>query len=639
MLFSKKALISGLLAAVLLTGSSGLLTAQATKLPDPVTTYIKGQDANATIRFDGVITLSNGEVYLPVFPQDPTLPKLPSASPTEILANRPDLVTFDNGFYLIRVVRTSSGKLALAKVDPYPIRLKEGLLPQDLILPDALYIPNELKVILGDLPYQTDALNEPSKKTTTPPQTTAPNLSNESSALYVAQPMAAMVTVLDAVPVVKPTPAPVTTPLTTTTVTTTKTTTKTVNPPLVTTATSTPALPKPTVVAAIDVPAAALKAPTITPLLTETTALLYVADKTNYQIRPYRVHFQQSPPLMEPLEPIALGCLPLTVHQDSKGHLLVPCVNRPEIVTIDPLTSGVTNRIRLSHPIRETLLIAEANRLIVSHRGQDSTQASLSIIDLETRQALANVPIPSLGGAMAWDGDSQTVWVANPTQANIYGVSLAQGPDSSTSPRTLTGLANMSALVVEHSAIAAKNEMDKPQILNRLWVASRTLNQVVALQLSDGTLLKTIAVGQKPVALLMAPAQSGVKPYQSLANAYDTPTDIAPSIEAASGMDPHLWVLSAGDSRLQAVNTLTGEVTSLAALPEGSFPIGLSLSPELASITAAPAPAAIIPAGQDGLLFWNPLNGLLFPAPDMNSRIGGALWSNILPTSPTVAKQ
>jgi len=191
--------------------------------------------------------------------------------------------------------------------------------------------------------------------------------------------------------------------------------------------------------------------------------------------------------------------------------------------------------------------------------------------------------------------------------------------------------------VVEHSAITAKKEGDKPQILNRLWVASRTLNQVAALQLSDGSLLKTIPVGKKPVALLMAPAQSGVKPYQSLANAYDTPTDTAPSVEASTQMDPHVWVLSAGDSRLQAVNTLTGDVTSLAALPEDSFPVGLSLSPELASITAAPAPAAIIPAGQDGLLFWNPLNGLLFPALEMDSRIGGALWSNVLPISPSVA--
>ena len=77
-------MVGGLFVALLLASCSSLFTADATKLPDPVTTYIKGQDANATIRFDGVITLSNGEVYLPVFPQDPTLPKLPSASPAEV---------------------------------------------------------------------------------------------------------------------------------------------------------------------------------------------------------------------------------------------------------------------------------------------------------------------------------------------------------------------------------------------------------------------------------------------------------------------------------------------------------------------------------------------------------------------------
>lgn len=127
----------------------------ATDLPPTVLSYLRKRDPAVKIRFDGMVTLSNHDVYLPVFPQDPSHPPNPSQVLREYpqQAKSPDLIQFDNHFFLIRLVNTSSGKLALARMDAYPIELKEGLLPQDLLLPPNLFLPNELKVILGDLPY------------------------------------------------------------------------------------------------------------------------------------------------------------------------------------------------------------------------------------------------------------------------------------------------------------------------------------------------------------------------------------------------------------------------------------------------------------------------------------------------------
>ncbi len=142
------------------------VAAFATTLPAAVLKYVKDKDPEAKIRFDGMVIYSNGETYLPVIPQDPTLSPIPQqvlrVVPEE--AMYPDLVEFDNTFFLIRLVQTASGRLTMPRMDDYPIELREGLLPQDLILPTNLFIPSELKVILGELPYN------PTFEATTAPQ-------------------------------------------------------------------------------------------------------------------------------------------------------------------------------------------------------------------------------------------------------------------------------------------------------------------------------------------------------------------------------------------------------------------------------------------------------------------------------------
>lgn len=151
--FHRLCVLSFLLATLAIVGLA--VPCMASELPQTVLAYLRKKDPMVKVRFDGMVTFSNHEVYLPVFPQDPSRPPNPSQVLREYPGSGkwPDLIQFDNHFFLIRLVNTASGKLALARMDAYPIELKEGLLPQDLLLPPNLFLPNELKVILGDLPY------------------------------------------------------------------------------------------------------------------------------------------------------------------------------------------------------------------------------------------------------------------------------------------------------------------------------------------------------------------------------------------------------------------------------------------------------------------------------------------------------
>lgn len=150
-----------LLIGLMLT-ASGASHVWATDLPPAVLNYVRNKDASVEIRFDGLLKFSDGTQYLPVMPQDvlnwnkatKVISILPENSKT------PDLIQFDNNLFLIRLIPTSSGKLTFPRMDAYPIDLKEGLLPQDLVMPANLFIPAELKVLLGGLPYNPQVNGE-----------------------------------------------------------------------------------------------------------------------------------------------------------------------------------------------------------------------------------------------------------------------------------------------------------------------------------------------------------------------------------------------------------------------------------------------------------------------------------------------
>ncbi|MFH0702351.1 MAG: YncE family protein [bacterium] len=127
-----------------------------TELPKPILNYIKTDFPKVNVRFDGLIELPDGTAYLPVFP----LSYADVENPTEIIttipensnfSSKPNLILFANNFSLLKIIKMPGQSPTLLSSNKIPLKVKLGLLPQDLIVPENLVIPPELRIILGDL--------------------------------------------------------------------------------------------------------------------------------------------------------------------------------------------------------------------------------------------------------------------------------------------------------------------------------------------------------------------------------------------------------------------------------------------------------------------------------------------------------
>lgn len=149
---------------------STISTAFAAKLPDDVQLMLKKTFPNVDIRFDGVIILPDGTVYLPLYPSKMVnYDKLavqttyPDKTP---LVKCPDVVIFNSDFVLLKVIVNTNGVKTIKKFDKPPMVVKSGLLPQDMLIPKNLIIPENLKGIAGNLNIKI-APNEEIKVTAT----------------------------------------------------------------------------------------------------------------------------------------------------------------------------------------------------------------------------------------------------------------------------------------------------------------------------------------------------------------------------------------------------------------------------------------------------------------------------------------
>ncbi len=131
------------------------MSAFATKLPDSMVQSIKSELPKATVRFDGLISLPDGTVYLPVLPSNPkrnALGKVVSTYPAnKKLSQLPDVVLFDSNYALLKVIKSKDGKLSITSPSNIPFVVKTGLLPQDMLVPPGLVFPEEMQIMLGDL--------------------------------------------------------------------------------------------------------------------------------------------------------------------------------------------------------------------------------------------------------------------------------------------------------------------------------------------------------------------------------------------------------------------------------------------------------------------------------------------------------
>lgn len=134
-------------------------TAFAAKIPAEVQEYIQKTVPNTDIRFDGVVILPDNTIYLPLYPSlfsDIREIKVKQSFPAEKeLSDKPDIIIFNNDFVLMKVLVDSAGRKTVLHQTTPPLQVRTGLLPQDMLVPSGLIIPENLKGIIGNLKIDT----------------------------------------------------------------------------------------------------------------------------------------------------------------------------------------------------------------------------------------------------------------------------------------------------------------------------------------------------------------------------------------------------------------------------------------------------------------------------------------------------
>ena len=135
----------------------------AAKIPDNVQQFITKDFPNTTFRFDGVIILPDNTLYLPLFPAKVLTPEKLTIKQTypsgKTLAAKPNIIILNNDFVLLKVLTDTHGNKTIFKMANPPMELRTGLLPQDMLVPKGLIIPENMKSIVGNLEIKT--VNDP----------------------------------------------------------------------------------------------------------------------------------------------------------------------------------------------------------------------------------------------------------------------------------------------------------------------------------------------------------------------------------------------------------------------------------------------------------------------------------------------
>lgn len=131
----------------------------AAKVPDNVKNLVRKDFAKADFRFDGLVTLPDGAMYLPLYPsliKKPEKLEVRSTLPVnKTLKDEPDVIILNNDFVLLKILTDTKGKKTVLNIKEPPIEVRTGLLPQDMLVPTGLIIPDNIKGIIGNLQIPT----------------------------------------------------------------------------------------------------------------------------------------------------------------------------------------------------------------------------------------------------------------------------------------------------------------------------------------------------------------------------------------------------------------------------------------------------------------------------------------------------
>ncbi len=130
-------------------------SAFAANFPQEFQSYLKKNISGIDIRFDGMIICPDGVMYLPLYPASMKKPEKIEVAETypknTALSARPDVIIFNNDYVLMKLMPTKEGKKTVMRFDKPPVVVKTGLLPQDMLVPKGLIIPENIKGIIGNL--------------------------------------------------------------------------------------------------------------------------------------------------------------------------------------------------------------------------------------------------------------------------------------------------------------------------------------------------------------------------------------------------------------------------------------------------------------------------------------------------------
>lgn len=160
-MFNKAKLLKNIVTGILLVFCLILtgLPSFAEKIPDNVQKYIEQTFPKTNFRFDGVITLPDNTVYLPLFPAKIINPEQLEIKRTypegKTLKEEPYVVILNNDFVLLKVLINTKGQKTIYSMANPPVEITTGLLPQDMLVPKGLVIPDNMKAITGNLIIDT----------------------------------------------------------------------------------------------------------------------------------------------------------------------------------------------------------------------------------------------------------------------------------------------------------------------------------------------------------------------------------------------------------------------------------------------------------------------------------------------------
>ena len=134
-------------------------TSFAAKIPEEVREYINKTVPNTDIRFDGVIILPDNTVYLPLYPSlfsDIKKLEVKESYPAGLELNKkPEIIIFNNDFVMMKVLSDGEGHKTVLRLQNPPLQVRTGLLPQDMLVPSGLILPENIKGVIGNLKIDT----------------------------------------------------------------------------------------------------------------------------------------------------------------------------------------------------------------------------------------------------------------------------------------------------------------------------------------------------------------------------------------------------------------------------------------------------------------------------------------------------